>query len=97
MIVALQVCVVLRPISGFKPVSAVGGIGPSGEGKSTLARAIAGVWRRADGKIRLDGASLDNYKSDILGHHIGYLPHSVQLFDGMNADNIPRIGIGLTR
>ena len=80
-----------------KSGSAAGVIGPSGAGKSTLARAITGVWRPPGDEIRLDGASLDNYKSDILGHHIGYLPQSLQLFDGMNADNIPLIGIGLTR
>ena len=66
-------------------------IGPSGAGKSTLARAITGVWRPAGGKIRLDGASLDNYEPDVLGHHIGYLPQRVQLFDGTIADNIARL------
>ena len=70
---------------------AVGVIGPSGAGKSTLARAITGVWRPAGGKIRLDGASLDNYEPDVLGHHIGYLPQRVQLFDGTIADNIARL------
>ena len=75
----------------IKPGSAVGVIGPSGAGKSTLARAITGVWRPAGGKIRLDSASLDNYEPDVLGHHIGYLPQRVQLFDGTIADNIARL------
>ncbi len=52
-----------------------------GAGKSTLARAITGVWRPPGDEIRLDGASLDNYEPDILGYHIGYLPLRVQLFD----------------
>ena len=82
----------LRAVSfDIKPGSAVGVIGPSGAGKSTLARAITGVWRPAGGKIRLDGASLDNYEPDVLGHHIGYLPQRVQLFDGTIADNIARL------
>lgn len=82
----------LRAVSfDIKPGSAVGVFGPSGAGKSTLARAITGVWRPAGGKIRLDGASLDNYEPDVLGHHIGYLPQRVQLFDGTIADNIARL------
>ena len=82
----------LRAVSfDIKPGSAVGVIGPSGAGKSTLARAITGVWRPAGSKIRLDGASLHNYEPDVLGHHIGYLPQRVQLFDGTIADNIARL------
>jgi ATP-binding cassette subfamily C protein len=74
-----------------EPGQAVGVIGPSGSGKSTLARALTGVWRPAGGAIRLDGASLDQYASDVLGQHIGYLPQRVQLFDGTIASNIARL------
>ena len=74
-----------------QPGQAVGVIGPSGAGKTTLARAITGVWRPAGGKIRLDGASLDQYEPDVLGQHIGYLPQRVQLFDGTIAENIARL------
>ena len=74
-----------------QPGQAVGVIGPSGAGKTTLARAITGVWRPAGGKIRLDGAALDQYEPDTLGQHIGYLPQRVQLFDGTIAENIARL------
>lgn len=73
------------------PGSAVGVIGPSGAGKSTLARTLTGVWQPAGGKIRLDGAPLDNYAPEVLGEHIGYLPQRVQLFDGTIAENIARL------
>ena len=73
------------------PGSAVGVIGPSGAGKSTLARTLTGVWAPAGGKIRLDGAPLDNYAPEVLGEHIGYLPQRVQLFDGSIAKNIARL------
>ena len=73
------------------PGSAVGVIGPSGAGKSTLARTLTGVWAPAGGKIRLDGAPLDNYAPEVLGEHIGYLPQRVQLFDGSIAENIARL------
>jgi len=51
------------------------------------------VWKPAGGKIRLDGASLDNYDPDVLGAHIGYLPQRVQLFDGTIAENIARLSM----
>ena len=70
------------------PGTALGIIGPSGAGKSTLARCLTGVWKPAGGKIRLDGASLDQFEPAVLGLHIGYLPQRVQLFDGTIAENI---------
>ena len=74
-----------------KPGQAVGVIGPSAAGKSTLARALTGVWRPAGGSVRLDGAALEQYDPDVLGQHIGYLPQRVQLFDGTIAQNIARL------
>ncbi|WP_102107363.1 type I secretion system permease/ATPase [Oceaniglobus roseus] len=73
------------------PGEAVGVIGHSASGKSTLARALVGIWRPSGGKIRLDGAALDQYEPDVLGKHIGYLPQRVQLFDGTIAQNIARL------
>jgi PrtD family type I secretion system ABC transporter len=70
--------------------SALGVIGPSAAGKSTLARALIGVWPPAAGKVRLDGASLDQWLPEALGVHVGYLPQDVKLFEGTIADNICR-------
>jgi ATP-binding cassette subfamily C protein len=82
----------LRMVSfRLEPGQAMGVIGSAGAGKSTLARAITGVWRPAGGKIRLDGASLDQYEPLVLGQHIGYLPQRVQLFDGTIAENIAKL------
>ena len=75
----------------LQPGQAVGVIGPSGAGKSTLARALTGVWRPASGTIRLDGATLDQYAPETLGHLLGYLPQRVTLFDGTIAENIARL------
>src|SRR3954452_20784234 len=68
----------------------LGVIGPSGSGKSSLVRALVGVWQPFRGKVRLDGAGLDQWSSDVLGRYIGYLPQDVELFGGSVAQNINR-------
>lgn len=82
----------LRNVS-FKvePGQALGVIGPSAAGKSSLARVLVGIWRAASGVIRLDGAALDQYSDDELGRRIGFLPQEVALFDATVAENIARL------
>jgi PrtD family type I secretion system ABC transporter len=70
--------------------SGLGIIGPSGSGKSSVARMLVGVWTPARGKVRLDGAALDQWSSEVLGPHIGYLPQDVELLAGSVAQNISR-------
>ncbi|UXS05194.1 type I secretion system permease/ATPase [Agrobacterium tumefaciens] len=70
--------------------NAVGIIGASGSGKSTLARALVGAWTPAQGKIRFDGASLQQWDVEELGRHIGYLSQGVELFDGTISENVAR-------
>ena len=86
-----QVAVLKAVTFRLEPGQALGVIGPSGSGKSSLARALCGVWRPAGGKIRLDGATLDQFDPDTLGSYIGYLPQRVSLFDGTIAENIARL------
>jgi len=74
----------------LKAGQGLGLIGPSASGKSTLARALVGVWPALKGSVRLDGAALDQWDPDALGQHIGYLPQDVELFDGTVAQNIAR-------
>ncbi len=68
----------------------VGIIGPSAAGKSSLARAILGIWPLLQGKARLDGADIHQWEKEHLGKYIGYLPQDVELFEGTIAENIAR-------
>jgi ATP-binding cassette subfamily C exporter for protease/lipase len=67
-------------------------IGPSASGKSTLTRALLGIWPAANGKVRLDGVDIYQWNKDELGDYMGYLPQEVDLFDGTVAENIARFG-----
>ena len=62
--------------------SAMAVIGPSGSGKSSLARALVGLWTPAAGAIRLDGARLGDWPADALPRHIGYMPQDIELLPG---------------
>lgn len=67
-------------------------VGPSAAGKSSLARAMLGVWPVASGKVRLDGADIHQWDKARLGPHIGYLPQDIELFEGTISENICRFG-----
>ncbi|MFL5083968.1 MAG: type I secretion system permease/ATPase [Xanthobacteraceae bacterium] len=85
-----QKIVVQDATFALKAGQAVGVIGPSASGKSSLARAMVGVWQPVRGKVRLDGAALEQWSSEALGPHIGYVPQDVELFEGTVAENIAR-------
>jgi PrtD family type I secretion system ABC transporter len=67
-------------------------VGASGAGKTTLARAMVGVWQPISGSVRIDGAEITQWHPEDLGGHLGYLPQEVELFNGTVAENIARFG-----
>jgi ATP-binding cassette subfamily C protein len=83
--------IVLQDVSfALEAGNGLGIIGPTASGKSSLVRLLVGIWQPVRGKVRLDGAALDQWAPEALGAHIGYLPQDVELFSGTVADNIAR-------
>ncbi|GGM22278.1 peptidase [Pseudomonas asuensis] len=96
--------VVLAPPGAFQPSlkgvsfsvasgASVGILGASAAGKSSLARALLGIWPAQNGKVRLDGADILTWRREELGPYLGYLPQDIELFDGSISENIARFGV----
>jgi ATP-binding cassette subfamily C protein len=72
---------------------ALGIIGPSAAGKTSLVRTLVGIWPAARGTVRLDDAALDQWNPEILGQHVGFVSQAVELFEGTIAENIARMSM----
>ncbi len=75
----------------LKAGQALGVIGSSGGGKTSLMRAMTGVWSALRGSIRFDDADLSQWPESSMGSLIGYLPQDVSLMDGTIGENIARL------
>jgi ATP-binding cassette subfamily C protein PrsD len=71
-------------------------LGASASGKTSLSKALVGIWPARQGTVRFDGATIDQWREAELGRHIGYLPQDVALFDGTIAENIARFDSAAT-
>ncbi len=82
---------VLKGVSIYlRPGEMLAIVGNSAAGKTSLIRAILGLWPLSAGEVKLDGADIGQWNQDELGKWIGYLPQDVELFDGTVAENIAR-------
>ena len=73
---------------------ALGLIGPTAVGKTTLARLMIGNLAPRTGHVRLDGMDVAEWDSDDMGRHVGYLPQDIELFSGTVRENIARMADG---
>jgi len=83
---------VLKNVSfSVEPGEVVAVVGPSAAGKSSLVRALTGIWIATEGSVRIDGYEISQFDPDMLGKHVGYLPQDVEMFRETVAANISRL------
>lgn len=73
-------------------------LGSNGVGKTTLMRAISGVYRSTSGSIRFDGGEITNWPSHkIVAAGLAQAPEGRQIFSSMTiAENLRVGGVGLS-
>lgn len=76
----------------MEPGEAIAVVGPSAAGKTCLVRLLIGVWKPANGHVRLDGVEISDWNHDEVGPQIGYVPQEIEFFEGTVAENIARLG-----
>lgn len=69
-------------------------IGPTGVGKTTLLKILAGLYRPQSGWATLDGLDVQQIDRNVLSRRIGYLPQQATLFSGTLRENL-LLGLGM--
>ncbi|MDY0389217.1 MAG: ATP-binding cassette domain-containing protein, partial [Methanolobus sp.] len=84
----------LRNISfSLEPGETLGIFGPSSSGKTALVKMILGIWPASAGKMRLDGAEINQWEREDLGQHLGYVSQEIEFFSGTIGENIARLAM----
>jgi ABC-type multidrug transport system fused ATPase/permease subunit len=63
-------------------------VGPSGSGKSSIARLLLGLYAPQSGRIILDGVPIEDWPRDVLRERIALVPQEAGLFNTSLAGNI---------
>jgi ATP-binding cassette subfamily B protein len=72
----------------IEPKEKVSLIGPTGCGKTTLAKLILSLYKPQKGEILLDGKNIEDYPPSLLRRHIGYVEQDTYLFPRSIKENI---------
>ena len=75
----------------LQPGQSLGIVGPTGSGKSSLARLLVGLDRPTKGHVLLDDQEISEWPADDVGQYVGYMPQEVELFPGTVLENIVRL------
>ena len=63
-------------------------LGAVGSGKTSLIKALSGLYKPAEGRVFLDNVDMNNLAPEFVREHIGYLPQDVRLFQGTLRENL---------
>jgi len=86
---------VLRDCSfTIAPGERVALVGPTGEGKTTIARLMIRAYDVARGRVLVDGVDVREWDLQTLRRHVGLVPQEVFLFSGTVEDNLRLTGNG---
>jgi ATP-binding cassette subfamily B protein len=70
------------------PGETVALVGPTGAGKSTLAKLLLRLYDTTEGSVRIDGHDVREVTRDSLRDAVGYVGQDAVLFDGTIAENV---------
>jgi NHLM bacteriocin system ABC transporter peptidase/ATP-binding protein len=71
-----------------EPGQRVALVGPTGSGKSTIARIVAGLNRPWGGQILFDGIPREEISRDVLSVSVAFVDQDIQLFESSVHDNL---------
>jgi len=72
----------------IRPGETIGVCGPSGGGKSTMARLIPRFYDVCSGQVQIDGQDVRNLNLESFRQHLAIVPQEVEIFDATVAENI---------